>query len=314
MSTIRKVAEKSGVSVATVSRVLNNNGYVKEETKKKVMETIRELDYVPNSIAKTLYTKKSDTIGLLVPDISNPFFAELYKKIEIAAEKHHQHIFLFNSNYDHSREIKFLSLLNSKLIDSAIIISDTIQETDFKNTSIPIVSLDKKISDKISSVTIDNFVGGQMAVKYLVDKGCSKIAHISGPVDNDMASWRKEGFISESKKNKIDNLVVQGVYDVKETVKIATDLLNQISDIDGIFAGNDIIAVGVIKALSKNLTTKKISLIGFDGIKLGEDITPEITTLSQPIEKIADDAIDIIMKNKKAKHKVYTPKLIVRET
>src|SRR5699024_6744166 len=211
MTTIRDVANKAEVSVATVSRVLNNKGYLKEETQKKVEKVIKELNYTPNSVARTLYTKKSDTIGVLIPDITNPFFSELYTTIEYYAEKQGQQLFLFNSNYDINREKKLLRQLNSKLIDSVIIISENLTEKDLLNIRIPTVILDRKISEKISSISIDNYKGGKRAARYLLDSECKMIAHITGPKYNEAAIERTKGFYDEMKNSKVKYTVVQGI-------------------------------------------------------------------------------------------------------
>lgn len=314
MVTIREVAERAGVSVATVSRVINNKNNVKEETENKVLNVIEELNYIPNNIARTLYTKKSNTIGLVIPDITNPFFSEFYKQLEQSAEKYEQELFLFNSDYKLEREKVFLDILTSKSIDSAIIISDTLSEADLETINIPIVTVDRKISNNISSISIQNFEGGQKAVQYLISKKCKKIAHLSGDKDNIVAKDRKKGFVYEAEKNKMDYIVTESSYDIKKSVEDSIRLLTQYPQIDGIFAGNDIIAVGLVKALSKMKLKRKISIIGFDGIKLGKAITPEITTLVQPIEKIAFEAIEIIMKNKTKLHKKFAVDLLVRDT
>lgn len=314
MATIREVAARAGVSVATVSRVLNKNGYVKEETLEKVKQAIKDLNYTPNSVARTLFTKKSDTIGVLVPDITNPFFAELYKTIEKYAEQHDKQLFLFNSDYSLNKEKKFLKLITSRLIDSAIIVSDTLMESDLEAIEIPIVTVDRKISDNIPSISINNYQGAKEAVNYLLNRKCKVLAHITGPIGNTTASERKKGFIDEVNLQKVEYRMIQGSYDIKESVKTSITLLNQYPEIDGVFAGNDIIAVGLIKALSKINHPNSLSIIGFDGIRLGEEITPEITTLSQPIDAMAQEAIDIILTNTRQKHKVFDVNLLIRET
>lgn len=314
MATIIEVAKKAGVSVATVSRVLNKNGYVREETLKKVEKAIKELNYTPNSVARMLYTKKSDTIGVLIPDITNPFFSELYKSIEKHAEKYDQQLFLFNSDYSLAKEKKFLKLTSSKLIDSAIIVSDTLKEEHLINIDIPTVTIDRKISEKISSISIDNYQGAKEAVNYLLKRDCKMIAHITGPVGNNTADERKNGFLDKVNREEVQYRMIQGNYDIKDSVKTSLTLLKENPEIDGIFAGNDIIAVGLIKALSKINHPKSLAIIGFDGIRLGEEITPEITTLCQPIDAMACEAIEIIIKNRKQKHKVFEVDLLIRET
>src|SRR5699024_10971150 len=303
VTTIKNVAEKAKVSVATVSRVLNNKGYVKETTKKEVEKAIKELNYVPNSFARALYAKQSNIIGVLIPDITNPFFSELYTKIEFYAERENQQLFLFNSNYDIKKEKKLIKQLNSKLIDSAIIISENLTEKDLLDIQIPTVILDRKLSENIPSICIDNYKGGREATRYLITCGCKMIVHITGPKYNEAATERARGFYDEINNNSNNYVVVQGNYNIKDTVNLFSDLLIKYPSIDGVFAGNDIIAMGVVKALSQK-KEKNISVVGFDGISLVEDITPEITTMRQPINDIAKHAVDIIMRRKKEFHKV----------
>lgn len=314
MATIRDVAKKAQVSVATVSRVINNQNCTKIETQKKVNNAIKELNYIPNSVAKTLYTKKSNTIGVLIPDINNPFFSELYKHIEYYADKWGQQLFLFNSNYDINKEKQVVKKFNSLLIDGAVIISEKLTESDLISINNPAVILDRQISKKVSSISVNNYEGGRRAGKYLLDSKCKTIVHIKGPKYNEVSKDRTRGFCDEVKNKKINYSIVQGDYDVEKTVRLFKKIFENNSDIDGIFAGNDIIAMGVIKALSIIKTQKKITIIGFDGIKLGGYITPELTTMRQPIDKIAKNAIEIIMKEKQQVHKTFDAELLIKET
>lgn len=252
-------------------------------------------------------------IGILIPDILNPFFSELYKSIDQYANKFNKQLYLFDSNYQIDKEKKFLNMLMSKSIDSAIIISDTLKAEDLANINIPIVTIDRKISQDISSISIDNYSGGRKALEYLTNNNCEMIGHISGPKENKNSSLRKKGFIDEAEKQNVDYIIIEGEYDIKSSIETSIQLLNQEPSLDGIFAGNDLIAIGIIKALSKINYSKKLKIIGFDGIYLGETITPEITTLSQPINRIAFEAVDIIMNNKTS-HKILDVDLLIRET
>jgi LacI family transcriptional regulator len=315
MATIRDVAEHANVSVATVSRVLNDKGYVKSSTREKIEKSIQRLNYTPNSIARSLYKKKTNTIGVLIPDIENPFFPELYKKIESNANVEGYNILLFSSNYDIKREKKFIELMSSKTIDAAIIVSDTLMEQDLAMVNIPLLTIDRKISDDITSITVNNYNGGKMAVDYLVNKGSENIIHISGPKGNETATERLKGFKDRMIFYGYTPIIVEGDYQITEATASTLTLFEEHSNIDGIFAGNDLIAVGVIKALAKmNIDYRSINLIGFDGISVGNAITPEITTLKQPIDKIANDAIKLLLSEKDNLHKVHEVTLIERET
>lgn len=316
MTTIYEVAKNAGVSVATVSRVLNNTGYVKDTTRFKVEESIEKLNYTPNVTARNLYKQKTDIIGLLIPDISNPFFTELYKQIELYADEAGFNILLFNSNYSTKREEKFLEVVQSKIMDGAIIVSDTLDAEALENLGIPIITLDRKISESISSVTVDNYKGARQVVSYLVEAGCQTIAHITGPRNNFTAKERLKGYKAEMGQRGQKVIFVEGDYHINRAVSATNELLLGHPHIDGIFASNDMVALGVVKALAiKKIDFKTIKIIGFDGIKLGTGISPEISTLVQPIEEIAKSAVDhLVNSSTEVRHLVFEAKLLKRET
>jgi len=316
MTTMRDVAEHADVSVATVSRVLNSNGYVKKSTKKKVLASIETLNYTPNSIARSLYKKKTHTMGLLIPDIENPFFPELFKEIEMNANNNGYNLLLYNSNYNLEREKEFINLMKSGIVDAGIIVSDTLEKEHLDNIQTPFVTLDRKISEEFSSLIVDNFKGGQLVVDYFVENGAQNILHISGPKNNDTAMERLNGYIDRMAHHELEPAVVQGKYNIKEATDIALELLSSGGSIDAIFAANDLIAIGVVKAMTKlKINYKNIGLIGFDGIHVGRAVTPEISTFKQPLDQIAEKAIDILANNQKEViHEVYNVHLLKRET
>lgn len=316
MATIYEVAKHAGVSVATVSRVINKKGYVKESTRQKVETSIEKLEYTPNSIARKLFNKTTNTIGFLIPDIGNPFFPELYKQLEKYGEKVGCNILLFNSNYDEKREEKFLDLMHSKIIDAAIIVSDSMTAEQLDGLSFPIITLDRRISEKISSVTVDNYGGARQAVSYLASVGSQSIAHITGPRENFTALERFRGYQDEIFERGLKSMVTVGDYTIQEAVNATEELFTLYPKVDGIFASNDLIALGVVKTLTKKgVDLNKLNLIGFDGIRLGTGISPEISTLVQPIEKIAKSAINLLLNNgEEIQHIMYEVELLRRDT
>jgi len=316
MATIYEVAKHAGVSVATVSRVINKKGYVKESTRKIVEASIEALNYTPNSIARKLFTKTINTIGFLIPDIGNPFFPELYKYVEKYAEQAGCNIILFNSNYDEKREQKFIDLMHSKIIDAAIIVSDSMTSDKLEELIFPVITLDRKISENISSITVNNYTGARQAVSYLNSVGCQSIAHISGPSDNFTALERFRGYQDEVKKINMRSIVSVGDYTIQGAVKATNELFNLYPEVDGIFASNDLVALGVIKSLTKKgVDLTKLHFIGFDGIGLGIGISPEITTMVQPIDKIARSAVNLLIdETDEVRHLVYDVSLLKRDT
>lgn len=299
MSTMKEVAAAANVSVATVSRVLNNNGYVNEETRKKVLLAISNLDYVPNEVARSLFKKQSKTIALIVPDIKNPFFPEIARAIEDVMSSQEYTLILCNSDEKVEKEIMYLDVMKQKYVDGIIIVTSTLTPKHIEKRDIPIVALDRPISVDIPSVTVNNFEGAMQAVQHLKKIGCKKIAHIRGPRAVSNADERYEGYIEQVADEPwfCPDLVVNGNYNVLETTEATKELLTKFPDIDGIFAGNDYMAVGVLKAAEQLgiQIPEDLSLIGFDGIQLGQLTSPEITTMAQPIYELGATAAELLL-------------------
>jgi LacI family transcriptional regulator len=299
LATIRDVARLAGVSVATVSRVINQNGYVNKETETKVKNSMELLNYRPNSLARALANKKSESIALIVPDITNPFFPELAKAIEDTARNYGYSVILTNSDLNQKKNINYLEVLINRYIDGIICTSNELSEGDInqlQKLGIPIVTLDRAVNSKaVSSIQVDNYGGGVMAVKHLLSIGCRKIAHISGPFHLNTSLERYRGYVDTLEKMDMfhPSLVVEGDFTIDSGIKSAYTLLEKSPDIDGIFASNDLMAVGVLKSLIRQgkKVPDDIALIGFDGITLCTAIEPEISTIAQPIYTIGQLAV-----------------------
>lgn len=313
MSTIRDVARVAGVSVATVSRVLNNNGYVNGDTRKKVEAAIKKLNYKPNAVARSLFKKESKMIGLIVPDITNPFFPQLARAVEDVTNHLGYTLVLCNSDEDIIKEQKYIEVLNQKYVDGFIVVTSTLKSEHIKDLKVPIVALDRPIDSDTPTVSVNNYEGARTATKYLRDTGCQKIAHVRGPHDVINADDRCRGYIDEVQDLEWfhSELIVNGSFNINKTKEITKELLIKYPDIDGIFAGNDIMAVGVIKAAEELgiRIPEQLSIIGFDGITLCETTSPELTTMAQPIYKIGSTAVQILIdliENRPLKQKNYT--------
>ncbi|SPT89140.1 LacI family transcriptional regulator [Bacillus cereus] len=195
MSTIKDVAKLAGVSVATVSRVLNKNGYVHEDTLKKVERAIEMLDYKPSTVARSLYNKKSRLIGLVVPNIVNPFFPEVARAVEDVAHKQGYTVVLCNSDESLEKEKQYIDVLRQNNVDGFIVATNPQNSVNYMNLSVPVVAIDRMFNERIPTVYADNYAGSQAATKLLLDKGCKHIAHIRGPRDVSTANERFEGFV-----------------------------------------------------------------------------------------------------------------------
>ncbi|MFD1425855.1 LacI family transcriptional regulator [Kroppenstedtia sanguinis] len=294
MTTIRDVAREAGVSVATVSRVLNKKGYVNLETEARVREVIRELDYRPNSVARSLTSRKTGTIAMILPDIMNPFFSELARAVEDTARSREFTVIICNSDDLDVREKSYIQVLHQKYIDGIIFASSTLSEEDLKymvRHHIPLVVLDRAPGQGgCSVIRSKNAEGAKLAVQHLLDAGCRKIAHIAGPQELITAEERLKGYreMVEGRAWFEESLIVPGHFSIAGGKGAIQALLEFHPDLDGIFAGNDLMAVGALKALHRMgvKVPEEISLCGFDGVGAGEWTEPELTTVAQPIYEI----------------------------
>jgi len=320
MPTIKDVAKKSNVSVATVSRVINNTGYVNVETRKIVQDVIEELNYVPNELARSLFRKKSNIIGLIVPHISTYFFAELIESIEDAVTRKGYKLMIFNSKDDIELEKRYITVFNQYNIDGIILVANSQCITSYLDLKIPIITIDHIIDKSIPSITSDNVLGGELAAKKLISAGAKKIIHFRGPSVLITVIDRSRGFYQIMDENNID--VNSFDLDFKTPdLKDIEMFIKKHPDVDGIFCSSDIIAIYVISVLKKlgYEVPQDVQVIGFDNIELCEVLIPGLTTIAQPILDIGISAIDklIMMINKKEiedLHSVLPVYIIERES
>ncbi|MFD2923064.1 LacI family DNA-binding transcriptional regulator [Halobacillus naozhouensis] len=310
MTTIKDVAKLAEVSVATVSRVLNKNGYVHSETEKRVAYAIKQLNYKPNDVARSLFKGRSKMIALLVPDIMNPFFPELARAVEDMTKQHNFTFVLCNTDDDIDKEMAYLDALKQKSVDGIIIVSSTISADNISGMGTPIVALDRILSSSLSSVTVNNYVGAKEAVQHLKAIGCKRIAHISGPENVSNAKQRLKGYLEEVQDEEwfLPSYIEQGEYHFEDAKEATKKLLTTHRDIDGLFVANDLMGVGALKA-AESLGIKvpeELSIIAFDGISLGETTSPALTTMAQPIYQAGAKAAEIIIEQIENQHSFVT--------
>lgn len=317
MTTIRDISKLANVSIATVSRVLNG-GRVKKETKEKVVNAMKELNYTPNIIAQSLNYKKTKTIALIIPDITNPYFSELARAVEDVAKAKGYTVFLFNSDDEKQKTNEYFNIVQQKYVDGMILATKP-----YTNSwSIPVVVIDRVIDKKIDTVVVNNRKGGRIATNHLIEIGCKRIAHIRGPkvltsIERCMGylevvsqySWFNESFIAE------------GNFELECAQKATEQLLTRNPEIDGIFAGNDLMAVGALKAIKKigRKVPEEIAIIGFDGINLSKYVEPTISTIEQPIYELGAISTNILLdkisnKSNESSFHELAVKLIKRES
>ena len=302
MPTIKDVAKKANVSVATVSRVINNTGYVNHETRKIVQDVIEELHYIPNELARSLFRKKSKIMGLIVPHISTYFFAELIESLEDAITKKGYKLMIFNSKDDIELEKKYINVFTQYNIDGLVLVANSQCIKSYLSLDIPMLTIDHIIDKKIPSITSDNVQGGELAARKLISAGAKKIIHFRGPSVLITVVDRSRGFYQVMDEHNID--VYSFDLDFKTPdLKDIEMFIKRHPDVDGIFCSSDIIAIYVISVLKKlgYEIPEDVQVIGFDNIELCEVLIPRLTTIAQPIVDIGTSAIEklIMMINKK---------------
>ncbi|MCF3944138.1 LacI family DNA-binding transcriptional regulator [Oceanobacillus alkalisoli] len=298
MVTIKEVAEEAGVSVATVSRVINQNGYVSEETLKKVKGVIEKLNYKPNSIARSLYHKTSNMIGLIVPDITNPFFPELARAVEDVAMMYGFRVVLCNSDQEPEKEMKYIDLFKEKYVDGIIIATQSHESQFYSDLNIPIVALDRVGDTSIPSVVSNNYNGAKKLTELLLQKGVKNIAHIRGPKNISSSEARYQGFVDAVEGKSVNYTISEADFQLKDAERKAEQFFETHTGVDGIFCSNDTIAAGFLKvALKKGIKVpEELQIAGFDGSFFGEFIYPELTTVSQPIYDMGAVAARLLIK------------------
>lgn len=329
--TIKDVAKASGFSITTVSLVLNNKpNRISEKTKKIIFETAERLQYRPNQVAVSMVTKKSKTIGVILPDISNIYFSELAKSIEIACSKE-GYIVLYSNTSDKSElDYEYVSTFLSRGVDGLIIVpANNSTKNDHEKLmkliekfDIPLLAVDRElIKNKMPLVTVDHFMGGYLGTKYLIERGHKVIGCISGPKNSNISNMRLEGYKKALQESNIafdDRLVYYGNFKSYDGVSGLKNLLEQ--KITGIFAFNDMMALGVYsEARNLGITIPNdLSLVGYDDVFFAEFTNPPLTTISQPVNEIGIEAskliINLINKNKGENVVILKPTIIERES
>ncbi len=325
MATTQKdVAAKAGVTVTTVSRVLNNHGHISKKTKKKVYQAIAELNYHPNEAARSLIKEHTNIIGVIVPTVKNPFFAEIVEYLEEYAFKQQHKIMLCNSYHQKDKEIEYIEMLKSNKVAGIFISSRTSGIEQYLTSNMPIVSFERVINDQISSVACDNYQGGVLATKCLIECGCKNICHIGGVSGLNMpADERCRAFLDECKKAGVHSHVFgteESQFQSMDYSNWLNQLLTQNPDIDGVFASSDIIAAQLIDVCTKRgiRIPDDMKIVGYDDTIISSLVTPRITTIHQPLEQMCRSAINTILQDKNEENlptrSVFGVTLIRRET
>jgi LacI family transcriptional regulator len=322
------IAKMAKVSPTTVSHVINETRFVLPETKKRVHKAMKKLKYQPNLLARSLATGKTQTIGLVISDIRNPFYPELIQGVEELAVLNDYNVFLCNTDYDIGKGLKSIGVLIKRKIDGIIVASSQVDSSVIKqlmDTDINFVLVDwGKRNIGVDSLYFDYKVGMVEAVAHLVSLKHRNIYFISGPKILKTAKIRVRKFIDAIEKYKNDNLnykILEGDHKIEGGFKAAQKILKERIFPTAIVCSNDLTAIGAMKAFKANSikVPDDISVIGLDNITLTEIVSPTLTTIGLERYKIGKVAMELLLnriKNKKLSKQtcIFKTKLIIRES
>ena len=331
-STIYDVAKIAGVSVSTVSRVMNAPEIVAEHTRQKVMNAVKELAYIPNMIAANMPRRRTNYIGLIIPDITNIFFSNLVRGVQDVCEKHGYSVLVVNSDDSQGKEGRYLKLLYSRRVDGVILTVAGYREKKFPEEELfllkkmKIVLIDREINGMVAPIVkVNNFTGAYSAVKYLLAMGHKKIMYLAGIEGTRTNQEREKGYLSALKKAHINwkkemtaDFRLDTAY--QKIMHYWLKLKNSDELPTAIFAANDLMAIGALKAFTqlKVRVPEDISIIGFDNIPFSDCTYPPLTTIAQPTYQMGQKAVETLLRlidKKKIKKSVeFETKLIERDS
>jgi LacI family transcriptional regulator len=299
---IQEVARRAGVSVGSVSRVINKHPTVSLPTRTRVELAIRQLGYVPNALARSLRSRRSHTLGLIIPDVTNPFFGELAKYIDHAAAAAGYSLILGNSDNSVEKERLYLHALATRRVDGLILVPANETRPAF-NLSLPLVGVDREVAGR-PFVASDHGAGARAATEHLVTLGHQIIGCIAGPPAIPAALERRQGYasVAEPLLRAIgldpDAYLVIGVFDYETGCAAARRLLTEVTPRPtAIFASSDQQAIGAMRAAADLgiVVPRELSIIGFDNIPLAELVTPRLTTVAQPVSELGVASVEALL-------------------
>ncbi len=304
MATLKDVARETGLTVSTVSRVLNNRGYISKEARENVYEAMKRLNYQPNEVARSLSKSTTNTVGVILPHIDHPYFSRLLSSLEHAAYRFDFKLMIFNSNERDDKEVRYLEMCQGIRVAGIILCSGAVEAERFEGLGVPLVTIERTLESGTAAVECDNRQGGRLAARHLCEKGCRKVLYLGGegnifiPTDERELGFlevcRREGICCvEHAKGKPGARCKEWEYR-----PYIEKLLEEHPDLDGIFASSDVIAAQVIQVCAEKgiRVPEQLKVIGFDDSSIASLINPAITTIRQPVREMAALAVEAVYK------------------
>ncbi|HVS31618.1 MAG TPA: LacI family DNA-binding transcriptional regulator [Thermoanaerobaculia bacterium] len=321
-ATIRDVAKRAGVSVATVSRTLNGVGPVRAITSRHVLKIAQAMRYVPHAAARSLSSRRSHTLGVLLPELHGEFFSEVIRGIDVAARQRGYHILVSGSHSDTDEMIAVLAAMRGR-VDGLLIMSPDLDLGPLSRNippAMPVVLLNSTTRSH-RAIQIDNYSGAREMTRYILSLGHTWLAFIAGPERNIDAAERTRGFRDAMRGTAGRPMELEGEFTEESGYRTTSELLSRVPRPTAIFAANDAMAIGALHALreKKLRVPEDVSLAGFDDIPLARFLTPPLTTVRVDIAELGRRAVDMLLAQMEGSsasaHKDVIPTtLIVRDS
>lgn len=328
--TIGEIAEICHVSKATVSRVINNNPRgVGEETRQRILDTIQELNYRPNALARSVATARSGMVGLIVPDVSNFFYPKVIRGVMDYMDTKGYSVIVGNSDYNPEQEARQLLNLIDKRVDGIILCSGASNKKflkEFRKYHVPIGLMGRSFDMALSDVSIsgDNIKGAYKSAHYLIRAGYRRIAFVEGSFATSGGTQRLEGYRQAMAAAGIPvdpSILLEGDYTIEFGREAAKEILRKKSKVEAIMTGSDLVAIGIVAQLQESglRVPEDIEVIGYDNIELASVFQPPLSTISKPhydmAQHIAKQLIRVIEGERVSlPHMTVEPELVLRDT
>ncbi len=325
-ATMADVAREAGVSIMTVSRVVNDKGEISSDTRQRVLDVIGRLGYRPSGIARGLATKRTGSLGLVVPDIANPFFSDMVRGVEDQAYTRGYNVFLCNTEEDPQRELAILESLEEKRVDGLLLASSRLEDRELRSalSGFPAVVLINRrlVGNAVGMVLVDDAAAARLATRHLLQSGCTAIGFVVGPRSSRSGGLRVEGYRASMAEAGLDYdpaWMRCCSSDVEGGRESAIDLLSDHPELRGLLCYNDLVAVGALQAAVDvgRHVPDDLCIVGFDDIPLAALVTPPLTTCRGPRYDLGAEATAMLFNRIEGGRQgqseiVLQPELIIR--
>lgn len=299
MVTITDVARLAGVSKNTVSRYLNERGYISDKTRRAIASAIDELHYQPNQIARSLYTSRTNLVGLVIPNVEHPFFAAVTSRIEDELDSRGYKMILCNTLHSTRKERQYIDMLTANKVDGIIIGSHSI-DIDYSEVAAPVVALDRYLADDIPVVASDHAEGGRIAAQAFIDRHCHKVAQLvaSGRVRTP-SNLRHEAFANAMRLNGITCITHElqlNQFQYSTYIETAKQVLDEYPGLDGVFSADPVAVAVQQEALRRGMCVPDdLFVYGYDGTYLAEAVYPQLPSIAQDYSALARQVVEVLL-------------------